>query len=62
MTPPSASLALLEMFDAFHSAPDLCKPIWRASFEVSCLAWGMIPAREWERLVKLTRRAEGGVG
>jgi len=27
--------------------PELCRPIWRASFEVCCLAWGLIPVKEW---------------
>lgn len=56
MPPPTANLALADMFDAFHRAPDICRPVWRASFEVCCLSWGMIPAREWERLVKLKRQ------
>ncbi len=59
MTMENAHFTLAEIFDAFHRSSELCRPIWRASFEICCMALGLNPAREWERQVRRARQGDG---
>ncbi len=58
MTAENPHFLLRELFAAFHQAPELSRPVWRASFDICCLAWDLDPKQEWERQ---TRSANTGL-
>lgn len=49
MSMENPHFTLKELFTAFHTAPELSRPVWRASFDICCVAWDLDPKKEWDR-------------
>jgi len=49
MSKENPYVTLKELFIAYTQAPELSRPVWRASFDICCMAWDLNPKKEWER-------------
>ena len=58
MSMENPHFTLHELFVAFHQTPEMSRPVWRASFDICCMAWELDPKREWERQCRSARNGD----
>lgn len=58
MSMENPHFTLKELFAAFHMAPEMSRPVWRASFDICCMAYDLDPKAEWDRQQRSARHGK----